>query len=186
MDDSEIVDLFLNRDGDAVSFASRKYGARLRSIAFGIVRDAPTAEECENDAYLAAWELIPPNEPREYLFEFLARIVRNKALDRCRRDSAGKRSAEIVALTDELLECLPARDGAEQTLAAKALTSAINGFLKRQPREKSDMFLRRYWFCDSIGEIAERFGKSEGSVKTTLWRMRAKLRKQLESEGIEI
>ncbi len=183
MNDSEIVDLFLSRDESAITFASQKYGAQLRSVAYRIVSDASYAEECENDAYMSAWGLIPPNEPRRYLFAFLARIVRNKALDRVRGENAARRSAAVCELTEEMRECIPAPGGTEKELEARELSRAVNAFLKRQPREKCDMFLRRYWFFDSVSDIAKRFGRTESSVKTTLWRMRCALKEHLESEG---
>ena len=179
MDDFAIVELFLSRDESALVSVARKYGPRLLNIAFGIVRDHQTAEEIVNDAYLSVWELIPPNEPREYLFEFMARIVRHKAIDRLRRERARKRSAELVELTREMEECIPSRGGVEDELEAKELRARINGFLCSLPPEKCDVFLRRYWFADSIGDIAKRFHKTRGSVRSMLWRMRNELRDYL-------
>ena len=184
MDDSGIVDLFIARDESALNELALKYGARLLRIAYGIVGDHHTAEEVVNDAYLSAWELIPPNEPREYLFAFMASIVRHKAIDRCRERNAGKRKAELSELTREMEECIPAKGGVEQEAEANELRRAINGFLMSIPKRNRDIFLRRYWFLDSIEDIAKRFRISRESVKTALCRMRGKLKEYLESEEL--
>lgn len=183
MDDGQIVELYLRRDESAIIRTSEKYGRRLRALAAGVVRDAQTAEECENDAYFEAWRSIPPHEPRDYLYAFLARIVRHTALNRCRDRDRLKRAAFVTQLSAELEQCLPAPDDLECHLDEMALGEAINGFLATLSREKRDMFLRRYWFLDEVSAIAARFGCSQGRVKTTLFRVRAKLRSYLEQEG---
>lgn len=183
MDDGEIVELYLRRDELAIAHTTEKYGRRLRALALGVVQDAQTAEECENDAYWEAWRSIPPHEPRDYLYAFLARIVRHAALNCCRARSRLKRTAHITQLSTELEQCIPAPDDLECRLDAMALGEAVNGFLAKLSQEKRDMFLRRYWYLDHISTIAQRFGCSEGRVKTTLFRVRQKLRDYLEQEG---
>ena len=183
MDDHQIVELYLARDESALARTAEKYGGALRALAENLLEDPQTAEECENDVYLAAWNSIPPHEPRDYLFPFLARIARHTALDRCRERDRLKRSAAVVELSTELEQCLPAPDDAACRLDALALGEAINGFLAGLSREKRVMFLRRYWFLDSVAEVARRCGCSEGRVKTTLFRLRAQLRDYLEQEG---
>jgi RNA polymerase sigma factor (sigma-70 family) len=183
VDDSQIVSLYLSRDETAIARTAEKYGSRLRALALGVVRDVQTAEECENDAYWEAWRSIPPHQPRDYLYPFLARITRHAALDRCRERDRLKRSAAVVELSAELEQCLPAPDDAACRLDALALGEAINGFLAGLSREKRVMFLRRYWFLDSVAEVARRCGCSEGRVKTTLFRLRGQLRDYLEQEG---
>lgn len=183
LDDSQIVELYLTRDESAVACTAEKYGRRLRALALGVVQDAQTAEECENDTYLEAWESIPPHEPREYLFPFLACITRHVSLDRCRERSRLKRSAFVTELSAELEQCIPAPDDLECRLDAIALGEAINGFLVTLSKEKRTMFLRRYWYLDSISAIARRCGCSEGKVKTALFRTREALRRYLEQEG---
>lgn len=183
MDDGQIVELYLRRDESAIAHSSGKYGRRLRALALGVVRDAQTAEECENDAYFEAWRSIPPHEPRSYLYAFLARIVRHAALNRCRDRDRLKRAAHVTQLSAELEQCIPAPDDMECRLDAMALGEAINGFLASLDREKRDMFLRRYWYLDSVSAIASRFGCSQGRVKTTLFRVRARLRDYLKQEG---
>lgn len=183
MEDGQIVELYLSRDESAVRHTADKYGRRLRALALGVVRDVQTAEECENDTYMEAWRSIPPHEPREYLYAFLARITRHTALNRCRERGALKRGAFVTQLSAELEQCIPAPDDLECRLDAMALGEAVNGFLAALDREKRAMFLRRYWYLDSVSAIASRFGCSEGRVKTTLFRLRGKLRAYLEQEG---
>lgn len=183
MEDREIVALYLERDEAAIRQTSEKYGGRLRALAFGIVKDAQTAEECENDAYEKTWNAIPPHEPGEYLYAFLARIVRNLSLDYCRRRSRLKRDAFVCELSAEMEQCIPTPDDCECRLDNMALSAALNGFLDTLSAEKRNVFLRRYWYLDSIAELSKRFALSESKVKTILFRCRGKLREYLEKEG---
>ena len=186
MEDERIVELFLARDEAAVRRSAEKYGLRLRGLALSIVGEQQTAEECENDSYLAAWNAIPPNEPRGYLYAFLARIVRNIALNRCRDRERLKRDAFVTELSREMEECIPAPDDLESRMDGLALEEALNGFLGTLGEEKRNVFLRRYWYLDSVEEIAKRFGISQSKVKTTLFRVRKRLREYLEKEGYTI
>lgn len=183
MNDSEIVDLYWKRDEAALVRTAERYGSRLRGLAFNILEDRTAAEECENDTYLAAWNSIPPHAPRSYLFAYLARIARHLSLDRCRARSREKRGGRMEELTVELAASLPAKETAETQLEAKELTRAINAFLHTLPEEKRDVFLRRYWYFDSVAALAEQTGWSESRVKTTLHRLRSALRAYLEKEG---
>ena len=186
MDDREIVDLYLARDESAIQYTSEKYGRQIRAIALNIVQDPQTAQECENDAYLQAWKAIPPHEPQNYLFAFLARIVRNISLNCCRDKSRLKRSAFICELSKEMEECIPAPDDVECRMNEKALKEAINHFIGTLSGEQRNVFLRRYWYLDSIAAISTRFAFSESKVKTMLHRSRNKLRKYLEKEGYSL
>ncbi len=186
MDDAKIVELFLSRDERAVTEATAKYGPRLRSIAMGVLGDIHAAEECEQDAYLRAWESIPPHEPGEYLFPFLARLVRCAALDRVRRRDSLKRGAELVELTQELSECIASPENVEEEAAANELARHINAFLRKLPEQKRMLFIRRYWYFDPVSALAERFGYSESKVKTELHRIRFKLKAYLEERGYRI
>ena len=187
MEDSAIVDLYLARDESAISETSRKYGPKLRSLADRILHDLPAAEECENDAYLQAWQSIPPHERRTYLFPFLGRIVRHLAIDESRRRSSEKRSAEFRELTGELAQCLPSggRDEAESAAEAAELTRLLEAFLDRHREEQRNVFVRRYWYFDTVPEIGRRYGFSQSKVKMMLSRMREELRAELEKEGYD-
>ena len=186
MDDGKIVDLLIRRDEEAIKQIAEKYGGRLRDLAYGITNNADIAEECENDTYLKAWDSIPPHEPRDYLYPFLARITRHIALNRCRDDKRLKRSAFICELSEEMEQCIPGRDDVEKTADDLALRDLINRFLSRLNAEKRSIFIRRYWYLESIDQISERFGISQSKVKTTLFRCREKLKEQLEKEGYTV
>lgn len=183
MEDSKLVDLFLNKNEQAITETAEKYGGRLRNLANSILEDWRTAEECENDTYLSAWKLIPPHEPRTYLFAFLARITRHLALDRCRERNSIRRSAHLVELTQEMEECISGSESVENQVISYELARLVGEFLRKRPAMQRNMFIRRYWYLDSISAIAKRFFVTESRVKTTLFRMRKDLKEYLEKEG---
>ncbi len=186
MEDGDIVELFRRREEAAIGYAAQKYGARLRGIAFGITEDSQTAEECENDTYMQAWDSIPPHDPAGYLFSYLARITRHLALDACRRRGAQKHRAEITELTEEMEECIPAPDDAAGRLEAEELGRAIGRYLSTLSEEKQIIFVRRYWYLDPVETIARRLGVGQSKVKMTLSRCREGLRKYLIKEGYDL
>ena len=179
-DDNRIISLFLKRDEDAIRLTRELYGSRLRSIALRVCGDERTAEECENDTYLEAWNRIPPHEPDGYLFPFLAKIVRSKALNRVKQEDAGKRRTEIVELSDELAGCISSKDSVESVFEARETADELNAFIRSLPTQKRSIFLRRYWYMDRIKKIAEDLGMSESKVKSVLFRLRNKLAQRLE------
>ncbi len=183
LDDNRIIELYLLRDETAIEQTTEKYGTRLRSLAYGIVNDPQTAEECENDTYMEAWNTIPPHEPRSYFYAFLARIIRHISLNCCRNRSRLKRKAFICELSTEMEQCIPAPDDFQCRIDDMALRNAINGFLSKLNEEKRNIFVRRYWYLDSVADISKRFALSESKVKTTLCRCRCQLREHLEKEG---
>ena len=183
LDDNQIIELYLLRDEEAIRKTTEKYGSRLHSLSYGIVRDRQTAEECENDTYMEAWNTIPPHEPRSHFYAFLARIIRHISLNCCRNRSRLKRSAFICELSTEIEQCIPAPDDISCRVDDMALSDAINGFLGKLDVEKRNIFIRRYWYLDSIADISTRFALSESKVKTTLFRCRNRLREYLEKEG---
>ena len=182
--DNEIVDLYLARDEQAIVRSAERYGASLRNVAYAILNNRESAEECENDTYMEAWNRIPPHEPRGYLYEFLAKITRHIALNRCRKERAKKRYAVYCELTREMMECIPAETGEEQEYSG--LSEVIDRFLETCTQEQQNVFVRRYWYFDTIPQISGRYGFSESKVKTMLHRMRAALRKHLKKEGYTI
>ncbi len=183
MEDNQIVELYLNRDETAIRQTSEKYGARLRNLSFGITEDRETSEGCENDTYLETWNRIPPNEPSTYLYAFLARIIRHISIDHCRERATIKRSGYIVELSDELAASLPAPTDVDNDYDAKQLGETISRFLFAQSEEKRIVFMRRYFYLDSVSSIASRLDMSESKVKTMLFRMRNDLRIYLMREG---
>lgn len=183
MDDGRIVELFLARDESALALAAEKYGSRLLALARNILGDPGEAEECLNDAWLEAWNRIPPHEPRDYLFPFLAKLVRAGALNRVKARSAEKRSAELVALTDELADMLPSARDTEGEVRARELSEAVSRWLRSVSEEKRRVFVRRYWYAEPLRQIAARYGMSEAKLKSLLLRARRELAKELTKEG---
>lgn len=183
MDDSKIVSLFEERDETAILYTSQKYGSRLRNLAYRIVNDHEIACECENDTYLEAWNRIPPHNPTEYLYAFLSRITRNIAIDRCRKGNRKKRKAHIVELSSELESCIPAPDDTESRIDGVILGEVISSYLHTLPETQRNIFIRRYWYCDSILEISIRFAISQNKAKSILYRCRYGLREYLMEEG---
>ena len=186
MDDSQIVELYLSRDESAIAQTSHKYGTKLRRIAQNVLSDIDASEECENDTYLQTWNLIPPNEPRTYFFAFVGRIIRHLAIDRLRHDSRQKRYALYCELTDEMQECLPGTSSVTQEIDAKELTQLINEFLESCTEEQRNIFVRRYWYFDSVADICANYSLPQSKVKTTLFRMREKLKKRLSDGGFTV
>ena len=183
MDDSEIVDLYLSRDESAISHTALKYGTRLKRIAFRILSSSSSAEECENDTYLEAWNRIPPSEPRTYLFPFLGRIIRHLAIDECRKNLSQKRNALFCELTGEMEQCLLGRNTVEESFDAEALIRSINSYLSSCSEEQRNIFVRRYWYCDRVSDICARYGYGKSKVLMMLKRTRDNLAQHLKKEG---
>lgn len=184
MEDQQIIGLFWSRDDGAIHAAQEKYGIRLLRLAERLTGSREDGEECVNDTFLSAWNAIPPERPR-LLFAWLARVCRNLAFDRLDWKKAEKRHGEAVALTAELEACVPDRLRERET-ADRELAELLTRFLESQPEAARLMFLRRYWYGDSIREIGERYGYGESKVKVTLLRTRNRLRDYLEREGITV
>lgn len=182
MEDTEIVDLYLARNENAIVMTEEKYGRSLRKIISSVLDDE-ACKECENDVYLRAWNLIPPNEPRDHFFAFLGKIARNLAIDEFRRTNAQKRKATMIELSEELQECMPAGNSVEGEILSGELKKTINSFLSTKSQTERKIFLRRYWYFDTVPEISNRYGYTQGKVKSALHRMRGELKGVLEKEG---
>lgn len=186
MDDKQIVDLYWERSENAVSETARKYGKYCRCIAFNILHNDEDSEECVNDTYLRAWNNIPPHRP-SVLKTFLGKITRNLSLDKYEQLNAEKRnSGQMPLIFDEIQECLPSSDDAENIIEEMALTEILNRFLSSLPSEQRKIFMRRYWYLSPIKEISTEYGISESKVKMSLHRSRNKLKNLLEKESISI
>lgn len=186
MEDEKIIQLFFDRSEDAIHKTAEKYGSRLRAISQGITSDNETAKECENDTYMEAWNRIPPSNPKDYYFSFLARIIRCLSIDRCRKNTSLKRSGIVAELNEELENCIPSVSDVSDDIEAKLLWESISKFLFTLPDEKQVMFMRRYFYLDSISEIARRMSISESKVKTSLFRLRNDLKEYLIKGGYTI
>lgn len=177
MDDKGIVDLYFARDESAISETMKSYNDRLFRFAMRFLSDRRDAEECVNDAYVRAWDTIPPNRPYS-LFAYLAALCRNAALDVIKKNTAQKRSAQLVELTQEMNECIPDTNITDER--SEELSECINEFLAQLPKDKRAVFLGRYWYNEPVADIARRTGFSQSNVKTMLHRMRESLRVYIE------
>ena len=182
MDDSNIIELFFARNEEAIKRTDEVYGRRLHTLAENIVKNVQDAEESVSDTYMKAWETIPPQRPAHF-FAYLAKICRNFALKRLDWKNAAKRKAEVVSLTEEMEMCIPDRAQSREP-EARELSMALDRFLRTLTPENQMVFLRRYYFADTIAEIAARYCISESAVLMRLNRTRAKLCSYLEKEGI--
>ena len=183
MQDKEIIQLFWYRDQEAVNAARGQYGSYCGSIAMNLLQNHEDAEEILNDTFLKAWQSIPPARP-DSLKIYLGRITRNLALNRIKYAQADKRDRRLSMFLDELAEAASGDPLPEDEIAAAELTDHLNAFLAALPEDQRDMFLRRYWFGDSIREIAERHHKREGTISVTLHRIRLALSRYLNEKGV--
>ncbi len=186
MKDNEIIQLFFDRDENAIKETSIKYGNYCFSIAKNILKNCEDAEECVNDTYHKVWNVIPPNRPT-MLKAFLGRITRNISFNLYKKMNADKRgNGQITIILDELAECVSDGINPYQEIEKKELLKAINSFLEKLPQEKRVMFVCRYWHSDNIADIAKRCGVSENSVSVTLNRLRKRLHNYLIERGFEL
>lgn len=182
MQDSEIVELYFERNERAVTESDLKYGKRLRQASFNILRDGYEAEECVNDTYFKAWNTIPPTRPSS-LMAFLLRIARNLSLDRWRMRSALKRDGVTLPL-EEISEIVSGYGDDEPS--RREITSAINDFLRKESEIDRKIFIRRYFYLEPLVEISKSFSLSLSRVKSKLFRMRKRLRKILIEREVEL
>ena len=184
MEDSKIIELLFARSEDGIRHLDDTYGRRLFVLADNIVKNDQDAEEAVSDTYLKAWNTIPPKKPL-HLFGYLAKICRNFALKKLDWKAAAKRSAEVVSLTQEMETCIP-DETRERELDSRELGRILDAFLRTLSDENQMVFLRRYWYVDTIAEIAVRYGISESAVQMRLNRTRSKLAAYLAKEGITV
>ena len=184
MEDAKILDLYFARDEDAIRETDTAYGKRLHALAKNILQNREDAEESVNDTYAEVWKSIPPRRPK-YFFAFLASICRHLSLNRVDWKQAAKRRAHVVPLTEEMENCIPDTVH-ERQMEAKELGKLLDLFLESLPKDSRLIFLRRYWYVDSVPEIAARYGMTESKVKMQLSRTKEKLRLFLEQEGIYV
>lgn len=183
MEDRAIIQLFLERSEEAIRAVEAKYGRLCRSVARNILGSRDDAEECVNDAYLGAWNAIPPARP-DPLPAYLCKIVRNLALMRYHADHALKRGGHYAVALEELEECLASDGTAESGMEERELTRCVEGFLDTLSPENRTVFLGRYWFAESYSAVAARTGLTEKNVSVRLVRLRKQLRRYLEERGV--
>lgn len=183
MEDKQIIDLYFGRSEQAIAETDAKYGHYCYSIAYNILTNKEDSEESVSDTYMAAWNHIPPRRPA-ILATFLGKITRHLSIDRWRSRSAAKRGGgEMVLALEELEDCVPGGESAERILERKQLAALLNRLLEELPETERSVFLCRYWYIDSIADIAAHFGFTESKVRSMLHRTRIRLRKALEKEG---
>ena len=181
--DEEIVNLYFDRSEEAIAACQVKYGKSCHTVAYNILHSDEDAEECVNDTWLRAWNSIPPERPTR-LGAWLSTVTRRLALTRYEKKTAAKRNGGMEASLEELSECVTA--GSLTIADEVALSEAINGFLASLPTRTRMIFMRKYWYMDSIADIAAAMGMGESAVKVTLHRTREKFRKHLAKEGITV
>lgn len=184
MEDYQIVNLYWERSEFAISETAQKYGRMLTGISSPLVPTVQDAEECVNDTYLAAWNSMPDARPL-YLGAYLSKIVRRLSVDRYRASTTKKRGGADM-YTEELYDCIPSQMSTEEEYDERRLTESINRFLLKLDEEKRYIFIRRYFYSDSVEDIARALFISTGKVKTVLFRVRNALRKHLEDEGVRV
>lgn len=185
LEDSTIIGLFFARSERALEELERKYGHAVTKTARNILGDPLDVEECVNDTYLGCWNSIPPQCP-DPLVSYVCKIARNFAVNRYHANRAAKRNGAYDLILDELAESIPAAADVETETEAKELTAAIDRFLAGLRREDRVLFVRRYFYADSVAELAAERGESANRVSVRLFRLRGKLKKTLEKEGYPV
>ncbi len=182
MEDHKIMELYFARKEEAIEETDRRYGGKLFRLADRILENREDAEESVSDTYMKAWATIPPQRPNHF-YAYLAKICQHFAFGKLDWRNAAKRKAEVVSLTQEMELCVP--DGSrDRQMESRELGRLLSEFLKTLTPENRMVFMRRYWYVDTIPEIAERYGISENAVMTRLSRTRSKLYTYLKKEGI--
>ena len=180
MDDKQIIDLYISRSERAIRETDARYGRYCYRIAYNILHSSEDSEECVNDTYLSAWNQIPPTRPN-YFSVYLGRITRGLSIDRWRRSHSQKRgSGQMPLAIHELEESISTGDSIEDTCINGQI---INAFLRSLNVTERDVFICRYWYLDSVKEIAADFGFSESKVKSMLKRTRDKFKAYIYREG---
>ena len=185
MEDSEIIGLYFNRDEKALAETAAKYGAFCLTIALNISRSREDAQECVNDAYLQAWNAIPPQRP-DHLGAWLGRVVRNNAYNLWTKNHRQKRCAGMEELLHELADCIPSPVTVEREIEEQELTEVINTWLASLRKKDRILFVRRYWNGEAVNALAKEVGISAAAAAKRLYRLRRELKATLEKEGYSL
>ena len=181
MEDKKIIQLLFERAESAIAELRARFGKQLYRIAHNILENHSDAEESTNDTYLALWNAIPPASP-DPLAPYVYRTGRNTALKRLHRETAQKRDRRYDVSLEELNDCLPGGD-VEQMIDARELGRTMDRFLSTITKENRYIFVRRYWYGDSVGDIAKDMKMQENAVYVRLNRIRNGLKAYLVKEG---
>ena len=182
MEDGQIIDLYFQRSEEAIRQTKEKYGPACMQLLRNLLQNELDAEECASDVYLALWNTIPPERPAAFQ-TYLLKMARNQGLRRVTYNHAQRRDSRQLLPLEELEGVLASPETVEQTVEARLLEQEIVRFLRTLPKTDRQLFLRRYWFCDSVEKIAALFGWTKSRVKTRLQRLRGRLRDHLTREG---
>lgn len=185
MKDASIVKLYWERSEKAIIETDLKYGKLCRHLSDNILNNLADAEECVNDSYLAVWNAIPDARPENFS-AFLCRIVKNLSFKRLEHITAQKRKPEMLVSLEELQDCISSSANPQASYDAAELAEVISSFLRKQDELSRNIFLRRYWYYDSVKCIANDYGMKEERISQILFKIRKKLRKHLEQEGYNI
>ncbi len=185
MDDKKIIELFHSRSEQAIAEVQIKYGALCREISLNILKNESDAQECVNDTYLALWDTIPPKEPDPFI-TYIVRIVRNLSIKRYYYNTAKKRNSIYDVTLSELENCIPTLETVEKSCSTKELAAHIDNFLDTLSPKNRVIFIRRYYFSDSVSDIAKKMHMEPRKVTLSLSRCRDKLKKYLTKKGVSL
>lgn len=185
MDDLEIIKLYWERNERAIDATDEKYGRLLYSISFNILSNNEDSKECVNDTYIRTWKSVPPERPRS-LTAYLGRIIRNISIDYLRQNRAQKRYSGGDLLLSELEDCIPSRNTVWEEIENKALSKLISDWLNTLPKEDRILFVRRYWYGDSVKELASIIGITPSKLANRMYRLRSNLKDILEKEELTL
>lgn len=183
MEDNQIIDLFFERSEQAIIELSNKYGKLCRKVSLNILNNTQDSEECVNDAYLGVWNTIPPHKP-SLLPAYVCRIVRNISIKKYYSNTAFKRNSYYDVAFEELEDCIPSLNNVDSDYNSKELAKIINDFLDTLDKDNRVMFVRRYWFSDSLTELAKMFEITEHNTSVRLFRIRGRMKKYLIKRGV--
>lgn len=184
MDDAQLIEMFFARNEHAIKETDKKYGKLCFRVADNLLRNKEDAEECVNDTYLVAWNKIPPTRPNNFT-AFICKITRNLSLKKLESANAKKRSPDAIISLSEIESLVP--DNSFTTdMTDEEVGKLISVFLRGEKELNRNVFLRKYWFFDSVSQIAEMYSLSENNVKSLLFRTRNRLREFLKKEGFEL
>ena len=185
MEDQKIIDLYINRKESAIQETDKKYGRLCTSISMGILNDMRDSEECVSDTWLTLWNQIPPKKPNPFK-AYICRIIKNLSLKRYEYHHAKKRNSQYDLSLEELKECISKEQNVENQIELRELKWLIAKFIENLPKEKRILFLRRYWFLQSVTEIAQDYEVTPKNMSVKLLRIRKQLKEYLKKEGFEI
>ncbi len=186
MEDHEIVDLYWQRDESAIEETTKKYNHYLIKIAYNVLFDLEDSMESVNDTYYKAWNAMPPHRP-EFLSTFLGKITRQGSIDMLRKKNSIKRGkSQYILSLAELEDIVASGNSPEDNIVLNELANSISNYLREQKEDACNIFICRYYFMDSIKDIASYFGTSQSSIKSKLFRLRNGLKEYLNKEGYEL